>query len=75
MRRKGKPYNNSVAEATFKLLKTESINGVNFLSLEQLDLELFHYINWNNNIRTHSTLGYLSPSEFRNLAPYKNCLI
>lgn len=68
---KGNPYDNAVAEATFKILKTELINGMNFLTQEQLTLELFDYINWYNNIRTHSTLGYLSPVEYRNLAPNK----
>ncbi|MDM5455230.1 IS3 family transposase [Peribacillus simplex] len=65
---KGNPYDNAVAEATFKILKTELINGTNFLTLEQLALELFDYVNWYNNIRSHSTLGYLSPVAYRNLA-------
>ncbi len=65
---KGNPYDNAVAEATFKILKTELINGAHFSTLNQLDLELFDYINWYNNIRSHSTLGYLSPVEYRNLA-------
>jgi len=65
---KGNPYDNAVAEATFKILKTELINGTHFSTLNQLDLELFDYINWYNNIRSHSTLGYLSPVEYRNLA-------
>ncbi|MEH6945314.1 IS3 family transposase, partial [Bacillus sp. JJ722] len=65
---KGNPYDNAVTEATFKLLKTELINGAHFLTLEQLSLELFDYVNWYNNIRLHSSLGYLSPSEFRKSA-------
>ncbi|MEH6945101.1 IS3 family transposase, partial [Bacillus sp. JJ722] len=65
---KGNPYDNAVAEATFKLLKTELINGAQLLTLEQLSLELFDYVNWYNNIRLHSSLGYLSPSEFRKSA-------
>ena len=65
---KGNPYDNAVAEATFKILKTELINETNFLTLEQLALELFDYVNWYNNIRSHSTLGYLSPVAYRNLA-------
>lgn len=65
---KGNPYDNAVAEATFKILKTELINGMHFLTLNQLSLELFDYVNWYNNIRSHSTLGYLSPVAYRNLA-------
>ncbi|MDT8862565.1 IS3 family transposase, partial [Alkalihalobacillus sp. MEB130] len=30
--------------------------------------ELFDYINWYNNIRSHSALGYLSPVSYRNVA-------
>ncbi|BET38104.1 hypothetical protein SAP269_06930 [Spiroplasma ixodetis] len=59
--KKGCPYDNAVAEATFKTFKTEFINDKNFTSLIQLKLELFDYINWYHNIRIHSTLNYLTP--------------
>ena len=63
---KGNPYDNAVAEATFKLFKTELINDVYFDSLEQLSLELGDYVNWFNNIRIHGSLDYLSPVEYKN---------
>ena len=66
--RKGNPYDNAVAETTFKILKTELINGMHFPSLAQLALELFDYVNWYNNKRSHSSLSYLSPVAYRNLA-------
>ncbi len=62
--KKGCPYDNAVAEATFKTFKTEFINEKNFISLIQLKLELFDYINWYNNIRIHSTLKYLTPVKY-----------
>ena len=62
--RKGCPYDNAVAEATFKIIKTEFVKGQIYDSLEQLQLELFDYVNWFNNIRIHSSLGYLTPSEY-----------
>ncbi|QFF99010.1 IS3 family transposase [Psychrobacillus glaciei] len=65
---KGNPYDNAVAEATFKILKTELINGSHYPTLEQLSLELFDYVNWYNNIRSHSKLGYLSPVAYKILA-------
>ena len=65
---KGNPYDNAVAESNFKILKTELINDMNFNTLEELSLELFDYVNWYNNIRTHSKLGYLSPVTYRNEA-------
>lgn len=37
---KGNPYDNAVAEATFKILKTELINGRHFLTLEQLNFSI-----------------------------------
>ncbi len=65
---KGNPYDNAVSEATFKILKTELINGIHFNTLEQLNLELFDYVHWYNNIRIHGTLGYVSPVSYRNTA-------
>lgn len=62
---KGCPYDNAVAEATFKIIKTEFTKGYHFESLEELQLQLADYVNWFNNIRIHSTLGYLSPREFK----------
>ena len=62
---KGCPYDNAVAEATFKVFKTEFANQVHFASLEQLALELDDYVHWFNNIRIHGTLGYLTPMEFK----------
>ena len=62
---KGCPYDNSVAEAMFKVFKTEFANGAYFLTLEQLNLELHDYVHWFNNIRINGTLGYLTPIEFK----------
>ncbi|WP_026801817.1 IS3 family transposase, partial [Pontibacillus halophilus] len=62
---KGMPYDNAVAEATFKCIKVEFVKKAAFESEESLSLELFDYVNWFNRIRTHSTLGYLSPIEFK----------
>lgn len=62
---KGTPYDNAVAEATFKSIKTEFVNGVVFSSQEELDLELFDYVNWFNNIRIHQSLDYLTPREYK----------
>ena len=62
---KGCPYDNAVAEATFKLIKTEFINRRIFKSAAQLVLELDDYVHWFNHFRLHSSLGYLSPIDFR----------
>lgn len=62
---KGCPYDNAVAEAMFKVFKTEFANGVYFSSHEHLSLELSDYVHWYNNKRIHGTLGYLTPIQFK----------
>nr|WP_156914131.1 IS3 family transposase [Paucisalibacillus globulus] len=62
---KGTPYDNAVAEATFKTIKTEFVKGAVFSSQKELDLELFDYVNWFNNIRIHQSLDYLTPREYK----------
>ena len=64
---KGCPYDNAVAEATFKIFKTEFVHGRNFDSLSHLRHELDQYINWFNNVRIHGSLNYLTPVEVRRL--------
>lgn len=62
---KGCPYVNAVAEATFKIIKTEFVKYNVFETLEELQFELYDYVNWFNNHRLHSSLGYLTPAAFR----------
>ena len=62
---KGCPYDNAVAEATFKIIKEEFIYRRVSISLEQLELELADYVHWFNHIRIHGALNYLTPIEFR----------
>lgn len=59
------PYDNAVAESTFKMIKTEFIYRQTFDSLEDLNRELDDYVSWYNNERPHSTLGYLTPCEYK----------
>ena len=65
---KGTPYDNAVAEATFKIIKTEFAFNKRFNSLEELERELFDYVNWYNNFRIHASLGYLTPNEYRQVS-------
>jgi len=62
---KGNPYDNAVAESMFKTIKTEFVQGTIFSSQQALDLELFDYVNWFNNIRIHGSLDYLTPIEYK----------
>ena len=65
---KGCPYDNAVAEATYKVIKTEFVRNRIFSTLSSLKWELTEYVDWFNNKRIHSTLGYLSPMEYKNKA-------
>lgn len=62
---KGCPYDNAVAEATFKIIKTEFVRNQTFSNLYELKYKLADYVNWFNNHRIHSSLGYLAPREYR----------
>jgi len=62
---KGCPYDNAVAEATFKMIKAEFVSGHHFDKFDQLQLELADYVDWFNNMRLHGTLGYLSPVDYK----------
>lgn len=64
---KGTPYDNAVAEATYKIFKTEFCFNRIFDSFEQLELELFDYVHWFNNFRIHSSLDYLTPMQYKSL--------
>ena len=63
--KKGCPYDNAVAEATYKIIKTEFAYNRRFSSFEELECELFDYVNWYNNIRIHGSLDYKTPVVYR----------
>ncbi len=61
---KGSPYDNAVAEATYKIIKTEFAFNKIFKSADELSLELFDYVNWYNSKRLHGSLGFLAPNDY-----------
>lgn len=44
-------------------------NGCFYSSANSLRAKLLDYVHWYNNFRIHSTLGYMSPVEFREAGP------
>jgi len=66
--KKGCPYDNAVAEATYKIIKTEFAYNRIFNSFQELERDLFDYVNWYNNYRIHSSLDYMTPMEYKNNA-------
>ena len=63
--KKGTPYDNAVAEATFKSIKTEFVYVNKFETLHELEVKFSAYVWWFNNKRLHSTLGYIPPVEYK----------
>lgn len=61
----GCPYDNAVSEATYKIMKTEFLNQMNFQNLPHLELELFDNVHWFKEHRIHGTLGYMTPVQYR----------
>lgn len=65
MSRKGNCWDNAVAESFFKSLKCELIYGDRLRTPEQLELEIFEYIEiWYNKVRRHSALKNMTIDEF-----------
>ena len=62
---KGRPYDNAADELTSKVLKAELAYRDSFSDLRDLQAKLSDYVHWHNNFRIRSTLGYMSPVEFR----------
>ena len=62
---KGCPHGNAVDESTNKMLKAELVYGDSFSDLRDLQAKLSDCVRWHDNFRIHSTLGYMSPVEFR----------
>lgn len=62
---KGCPYDNAVDESTNRILKAELVHRETFGTTRELRAKLSDYVHWYDNFRIHSTLGYMSPVEFR----------
>jgi putative transposase len=61
----GDCYDNAVVESFFSSLKTELVDRQVWPSRAAARLAIFEYLEvWYNRQRRHSTLGYLSPTEF-----------
>jgi putative transposase len=66
---RGDCFDNAVAESFFATLKKELIHGRSWPTKAELRTEVFEYIEvFFNRRRRHSTLGFLSPSEFEKIS-------
>lgn len=64
----GCPYDNAVAESTYRSLKLEFINQETFQSLKELALKTKDYVHWWNYHRIHGSLNYQTPMTKRIIA-------
>lgn len=65
---KGRCLDNATAESFFHTFKTESFYQRTFNNKADIEKEFIEYIDFYNNERLHSSLGYMSPREFEMLA-------
>ena len=69
MSRRGNCWDNAPVESFFGTLKRELVHHRRFATREMARREVFEYIEvWYNRQRRHSSLGYVSPSEFEQRA-------
>ena len=62
----GCPYDNSCIESFFAGLKKECTRRKKYETIEDVKRDMFEYIElFYNRKRLHSTLGYMSPMEYR----------
>ncbi|CAN5555542.1 hypothetical protein BH09GEM1_BH09GEM1_23560 [soil metagenome] len=65
MSRKGDCYDNAVAGSFFATLEFELVMPSDWATKEDARRAIFRYIEmWYNRKRRHSTLGYVSPTEY-----------
>jgi len=66
MSKAGCPFDNSCVESFFATTKKERIYRKNYVTMGDVESDMFEYIElFYNRKRIHSTLGYLSPVEYR----------
>ena len=69
MSRKGNCWDNAHCESFFHSLKTELVYRRNFKTRQEATQAIFEWIEtWYNRQRLHSSLGYMSPQDYENLA-------
>lgn len=65
MSRKGNCYDNAVMESFFHTLKVELVHRENYRTRQQATNDLFEYVEiYYNRKRRHSSLNYMTPSEY-----------
>lgn len=63
----GSPHHNAVMESFFSSMKKEELYRANYHSAKEFEERIQHYIEFYNNERPHSTLGYKTPNKHEHL--------
>ena len=62
--KKGYPYDNASMESFNSILKKEEVNVNSYKTFNEAKLVLFDFIEgWYNNVRIHSSIGYITPNQ------------
>jgi len=68
----GSPHHNAVMESFFSSMKKEELYRANYHSARELEERVQHYVEFYNNERPHSTLGYKTPNKHEQLFYKRN---
>ena len=60
----GDSFDNAMAESLWASLKKELVYRTRFETKIQARTEIFRWLNWYNTKRLHSSIGYLSPTQY-----------
>jgi transposase InsO family protein len=60
----GDSYDNAMAESFFAGFKREVIDGEHYATRADARSEIFTWLNWYNQTRLHSSIGYCPPAEY-----------
>jgi transposase InsO family protein len=60
----GDSYDNAMAESFFAGFKREVIDGEHYTTRADARQEIFTWLNWYNQTRLHSSIGYCPPAEY-----------
>ena len=58
----GDSYDNAMAESFFAGFKREVIDGEHYATRAEARQEIFTWLNWYNQTRLHSSIGYCPPA-------------
>jgi putative transposase len=64
MSRKGNCWDNACSETLFGSLKVERLHAQRFETIREAKDEVISWLLWYNQTRMHSTLNYVSPTQF-----------